>query len=158
MTRPTQISDVPQVYCAPVLILRKRTRRTFVDFHNRIVEQLEGGCEIAEGVRSLVEIVADARSIDEKDPNEHSSRVRMSDTELYFPLPTNDEQKQIAQRIEQGRGILVQGPPGTGKSHAITNLVAHFLAKGLRILVTSETPVLWKYSSACFRTRSENYV
>jgi very-short-patch-repair endonuclease len=35
--------------------------------------------------------------------------------------------------------VLVQGPPGTGKSHTIANLIGHLLAKGKRILVTSQT-------------------
>lgn len=140
ITKPPQISEAPQLHFAPSLILRKRSRRTFVDFYSRIVKQLEDGGEVPDGVRDLVEIVEDEQLVDERDPNEHPSHVQISDTELYFPLPANDEQKQIAQRIERGRGILVQGPPGTGKSHAITNLVAHLLAKGRRVLVTSETP------------------
>lgn len=139
ITKPTQISGAPQLYFAPSLILRKRTRRTFVDFYSRIVKQLEDGGEVPDSVRYLVEIVKDERPVDERDPS-HPSQVQISDTELYFPLLANDEQKQIAKRIEQSRGLLVQGPPGTGKSHAITNLVAHFLAKGRRVLVTSETP------------------
>jgi AAA domain-containing protein len=36
--------------------------------------------------------------------------------------------------------VLVQGPPGTGKSHTIANLICHLLAKGKRVLVTSQTP------------------
>ena len=142
ITKPAQISEALQLYFAPSLILRKRTQRTFVNFYSKIVKQLEDGGEVPDSVRSLVEIVEDERPDDEKDPNEHPSLAssQISDTELYFPLPANDEQKQIAQRIEQEKGILVQGPPGTGKSHAITNLVAHLLAKGRRVLVTSETP------------------
>ncbi|MEK9136249.1 MAG: AAA domain-containing protein, partial [Bacteroidota bacterium] len=57
-----------------------------------------------------------------------------------FPLPANDEQRRIVKKVEDRRGVLVQGPPGTGKSHTISNLIAHFLARGKRILVTSETP------------------
>ena len=34
---------------------------------------------------------------------------------------------------------MVQGPPGTGKTHSIANLISHFLSKGQRILVTSQT-------------------
>src|SRR5205814_7717482 len=30
--------------------------------------------------------------------------------------------------------------PGTGKSHTIANLICHLLAKGKRVLVTSQTP------------------
>jgi tetraacyldisaccharide-1-P 4'-kinase len=31
----------------------------------------------------------------------------------------------------------VQGPPGTGKTHTIANIICHYLASGLRVLVTS---------------------
>lgn len=36
-------------------------------------------------------------------------------------------------------GVVVEGPPGTGKTHTIANLVSALLARGQRILVTSET-------------------
>ncbi|MFH1699802.1 MAG: AAA domain-containing protein [Candidatus Zixiibacteriota bacterium] len=140
MSKPSTISDAPQLYLSPTLILRKRTRRSFVDFYSKIVEQLEDGGEVPDSVRVLVEIIDNERQPEESEPHAHPPTVVGSDSELYFPLPSNDEQKQIAERIENNRGVLVQGPPGTGKSQAIANLVAHSLAKGKRILVTSETP------------------
>ncbi|MCU7196379.1 AAA domain-containing protein [Turicibacter sanguinis] len=57
---------------------------------------------------------------------------------LLFPLPANEEQKDIARRLENNIAITVQGPPGTGKSHTIVNLISHLLSHGKRILVTSE--------------------
>lgn len=57
--------------------------------------------------------------------------------ELYFPLPYNDEQVTIVQRLEQSPGVAVQGPPGTGKTHTIANIICHYLATGRRVLVTS---------------------
>ncbi len=57
--------------------------------------------------------------------------------ELYFPLPYNDEQVTIVQRLEHAAGVAVQGPPGTGKTHTIANIICHYLATGKRILVTS---------------------
>jgi very-short-patch-repair endonuclease len=59
--------------------------------------------------------------------------------EILFPLPANDTQLEIVQRLRHRPGVLVQGPPGTGKSHTIANLVAHLLASGQRVLVTSHT-------------------
>ena len=58
--------------------------------------------------------------------------------ELYFPLPYNDEQVSVIQKLEHNDGVVVQGPPGTGKSHTIANIVCHFLAQGKRVLVTSK--------------------
>ena len=140
ISRPSQLSEVPQLHFAPHLILRKRTRRTFVDFYEKILEQMLADGDVPESVRRLVEIVEDKEPHEEGDPNQRSPKGQLGDTELYFPLRANGEQKRIAQLIAQRQGILVQGPPGTGKSHTIANLIAHFLAKGQRVLVTSETP------------------
>lgn len=59
--------------------------------------------------------------------------------DLYFPLPYNEEQIQVVQRLEVSGGVVVQGPPGTGKSHTIANIVSHYLANGKRVLVTSHS-------------------
>jgi len=70
------------------------------------------------------------------DSSDHSE----DDLEVYFPLPTNEEQRQIVGQLRTRQGVLVQGPPGTGKSHTIANFICHLLATGKRILVTSQTP------------------
>ena len=135
-------SEKPVIRLAPALILRKRTRQTFEAFYNQIIDQIKKGEEIPENVRRIIEIVEDSPG-EEKEGGETQSGTTtptLSDIELYFPLPANDEQKRIVQKVEHRRGVLVQGPPGTGKSHTICNLIAHFLAKGKRVLVTSETP------------------
>ncbi len=137
MSRPAQISDIAQLHVAPSLILRKRSPRTFVEYFSKIVGLIETDDAVPDAVRRLVEIVEDDG---ECSPPSRSSQPSVVDTELYFPLPANKEQRMIVQRIEQHRGVLVEGPPGTGKSHTIANLVSHFLAKGKRVLVTSETP------------------
>ena len=59
-------------------------------------------------------------------------------SELFFPIPDNDEQVAIAQQLETRDGVVVQGPPGTGKTHTIANIVCHYLALGKRVLVTSK--------------------
>ncbi|HLH14148.1 MAG TPA: ATP-binding protein, partial [Solirubrobacteraceae bacterium] len=58
--------------------------------------------------------------------------------ELYFPLPYNDEQVRVIERLERSAGVTVQGPPGTGKTHTIANIICHYLATGRRVLVTSK--------------------
>ena len=59
---------------------------------------------------------------------------------VLFPLPWNDEQMQIVNRLERDPCVLVKGPPGTGKSHTIANLICHLLARGDRVLVTARAP------------------
>lgn len=132
----------PIVKLAPALILRKRTRRTFEDFYRQIIDQIKEGEEIPENIRRIIEVIDDSPHEErgEGETGFGTTTASRCDDELYFPLPANDEQRRIAKKVEHRRGVLVQGPPGTGKSHTIANLVSHFLAKGKRILVTSETP------------------
>ena len=58
--------------------------------------------------------------------------------ELYFPMPYNNEQVSIIQKLESNDGVVVQGPPGTGKTHTIANVICHYLAQGKRVLVTAK--------------------
>src|SRR5579883_2704822 len=64
------------------------------------------------------------------------------DAVYFFPLPFNDDQKEIIRRLEDQTtdGVLVQGPPGTGKTHTIANVICHYLATQRRVLVTAKTP------------------
>jgi hypothetical protein len=132
--------SIPQVIFAPALILRRRTARTLVKLLSDIAKNIEQDGKIPFGVQRLCQIVDDVVPDADDEPVETTKTAQSPDTETYFPLPTNDEQGKIAQRLNTGRGILVQGPPGTGKSHTIANLICHLLAKGKRVLVTSQTP------------------
>jgi len=67
------------------------------------------------------------------------SRSPIPDTELYFPLASNDQQRRIAQRLSEQPCVLVKGPPGTGKSQTIANLICHLLAQGHRLLITAQS-------------------
>lgn len=58
--------------------------------------------------------------------------------ELFFPMPYNEEQVSIIQKLESNDGVVVQGPPGTGKTHTIANVICHYLAQGKRVLVTAK--------------------
>jgi very-short-patch-repair endonuclease len=133
-------SSIPQVTFAPALILRRRTARTLVKLLTDIAKNIEQGGAIPFGVQRLCNIVDDIVPDADDETVETTKTGQSADTETYFPLPANDEQSKIAQRLSTGRGVLVQGPPGTGKSHTIANLICHLLAKGKRVLVTSQTP------------------
>ena len=60
---------------------------------------------------------------------------------LFFPLPANEEQEEIARRLQDKDvfGVVVQGPPGTGKTHTIANIIGHAMATGQRVLVSAHT-------------------
>lgn len=136
-----QERTTPQVTFAPALILRRRTGRSLVRSLSTIISQIKGGGEIPFGVRRLCEITEEVCPTEADDREPASPRsARDTDLEVYFPLPANEEQRQIAQRVRSNQGVVVQGPPGTGKSHTIANLICHLLAHGKRVLVTSQTP------------------
>ncbi|MBI4167657.1 MAG: DUF559 domain-containing protein [Candidatus Aenigmarchaeota archaeon] len=135
----------PRVYFAPAIILRKRNERSLLRVYDGIIKDIQDGGVLPAGIKRVLTIMDDMASGEETadlgvetDGKETSSRE--IDEELLFPLPTNDEQREIASKLSQRQGVLVQGPPGTGKSHTIANLICHLLAQGKRILVTSHGP------------------
>jgi len=121
----------PCVRLAPALILRRRSDRSVVQALTTIAEQLRFNAPIPEGVRRLVDVGDLPAAGDDDEPT--------PEPEILFPLPANEAQLDIVRRLRERPGVLVQGPPGTGKSHSIANLVAHLLAQGERVLVTSHT-------------------
>jgi very-short-patch-repair endonuclease len=139
----------PRMHLAPALLVRQRSDRNLVRIFADIAEQLNQGGSIPVGVEKLVSIRDDQQSSDGSGGESENGSGRGPEDELYFPLPANEAQRQIAQRLAGRQGVLVQGPPGTGKSHTIANLICHLLATGKRLLVTSHTAralrVLKKY-------------
>jgi len=125
-----------------VLLSRPRTINYLFEDLKRLQEKLEDGCTIHEGPLALVSEPSDEpiqfeaikfRGLSGRGTSAASGNVE----ELYFPLPYNDEQVTIVQRLKRAPGVTVQGPPGTGKTHTIANIICHYLASGRRVLVTS---------------------
>jgi very-short-patch-repair endonuclease len=125
-----------------VLLSRPRTINYLFEDLKRLQEKLEGGCTIHEGPLALVTEPSDEplkfepitfRGLSGRGSSAGDRKAE----ELYFPLPYNDEQVTIVQRLKRAPGVTVQGPPGTGKTHTIANVICHYLASGKRVLVTS---------------------
>lgn len=129
--------DNPVVICAPALILRKRSAKGLTDVLQKIREKIEMGEGIPSEFLDLAEIqLGDNENAGSSPPVEPTT----FDSEVFFPKPSNKEQRLIVDKIRLTNGVLVQGPPGTGKSHTIANLICHLLATGQRILITAKTP------------------
>jgi hypothetical protein len=139
----------PRMNLAPALVVRQRNDRNLVRIFAEIAEQLKQGGSIPTGVEKLVSIRDDRQPLGSSGKGSENESGGSPEDELYFPLPANEAQREIAQRLAGRQGVLVQGPPGTGKSHTIANLICHLLATGQRLLVTSHTAralrVLKKY-------------
>jgi very-short-patch-repair endonuclease len=125
-----------------VLLSRPRTINFLFEDLKRLQEKLEDGCTIHDGPLALVTEPSDEpltfeqitfRGLSGRGASTLSGKVE----ELFFPLPYNDEQVTIVQRLKRAPGVTVQGPPGTGKTHTIANVICHYLASGKRVLVTS---------------------
>lgn len=132
----------PQLAVSPcwVLYARKRSADVFVEDVRRFQGELLEGADIPAVVQAFVSEAEDV--VKAQQPVEFRGLSSSSDApgvkELYFPLSYNEEQVEIVRKLELSDGVVVQGPPGTGKTHTIANIVAHYLAQGKRVLVTSK--------------------
>jgi len=105
-----------------------------LDEVSALLEPISGwGYLPAAGLVPLVEIGwQEKQRPDQGAPSADAEGAAVAASDLLFPLPFNDEQREIVERFQQQSGVVVQGPPGTGKSHTIANLVCHLLATGNR--------------------------
>lgn len=122
-----------KIFNEPVIIFRKKDTRLWNTELTTMIEELKRGFVVPKTVEAL--ITEEEITLSEED----KASWKEVGEELLFPLPYNEEQKEITKRLSENFGVVVQGPPGTGKSHTIANLICHLLAHGKRILVTSQT-------------------
>ncbi len=135
----SKADETPRVEFAPALILRKRSEKGLQNILRKMRDSVVDDIKnIPDSFLELCEIRGDANNVGNTGFSGGFSGLPPE--EIYFPLPTNEEQRQIVRTLTRSRGALVQGPPGTGKSHTIANLICHLLATGNRILVTAKTP------------------
>ncbi|GAB3690686.1 AAA domain-containing protein [Corynebacterium nasicanis] len=133
-TKPKR-STYPVVSWAPCVILRRRRRTGLaVNFARIALEILETGC-IPAGLAALI----DANDISEVSESSETGALYVNDGDIFSPLPLNDRQQAVIERVDRSAQTIVQGPPGTGKTHMAAALLSHLLAQGKRVLVTAET-------------------
>ncbi len=123
-----------------VLFGRKRSGDIFLEDVLRLKKCVEAARELPPVVRSIVEPGDSSVRVRPEVPFRglSSSSAAANSSELYFPMPYNDEQVAIVKKLALNDGVVVQGPPGTGKTHTIANVICHYLANGKRVLVTSK--------------------
>lgn len=155
----TMPADAPRFSFSPVLRLRQpRAEMPVSQDADRILRQIrqlaqDGQTErIPDFFRHLfslkstennLRIAYRRKTVEPRSVTGHAERavdLPPDESRFYFPLPYNQEQLSIAQRLEKQDAVTVKGPPGTGKSHSIANLIAHHAAQGQRILVVSKNP------------------
>jgi very-short-patch-repair endonuclease len=141
-----EVESNPIIYNYHGIYLLKKNGKSWAEYSKKIQEDIITNNELTPFLNDLVgtseSVVMDVDVADEDEDdsgnNKQDNESLPHDTELYFPLPYNEEQKIIARQIESSYGSVVQGPPGTGKTHTIANLISRFLAQGKTVLVTSQ--------------------
>jgi hypothetical protein len=88
----------------------------------------------ARGRQALVSAIG--RSIEINPPADQKSEDH---GDLFFPLPFDNDQTEIVRRLEKADGLVVQYPSESERT-AIANVICHYLALGLRVLVVSNNP------------------
>ena len=143
--RPVERSDSTlHVSYAPALVLRERRPTGYENLisgflKNIDVDSTSGYTEPWRCLLQEGESEATLAGSSEAEPD-NGQLATLQSTRYLFPLPSNEEQRQIIYRYQAHPYVLVKGPPGTGKSHTIANLICHLLASGKRILVTAHAP------------------
>ncbi|MDP4145574.1 MAG: AAA domain-containing protein [Bacillota bacterium] len=123
----------PVFYNAPVIIVRKKDKRLWHNELTNIIKAINEGYPIPATIETLIT----DKPVDMSE--ETIKQWKGVGENLLFPLPANEEQKEVVKKLVDNFGLVVQGPPGTGKSHTIANLICQLLAHGKRVLVTSQT-------------------
>lgn len=72
------------------------------------------------------------------DPVDNPGDARLDQLGDEVPVPADSSQLQAIAEAAAGRTFVLEGPPGTGKSQTITNLLAHAMAAGRRVLFVAE--------------------
>jgi very-short-patch-repair endonuclease len=134
-------TDQLVVTSAWVVFARTRSSDIIVSDIKALKAAVEKAQDIPDLVRSFVEQSTDpVRFAPKREYRGISSSFHGDGAEeLFFPLPYNEEQVSIIERLAHADGVVVQGPPGTGKSHTICNVICHYLAQGKSVLVTAKS-------------------
>ncbi|MDI1290830.1 MAG: DUF4011 domain-containing protein, partial [bacterium] len=72
------------------------------------------------------------------DPATEPSGADLDELSASVPVPADSSQLRAVADAVGGRTFVLEGPPGTGKSQTITNLLAHAMAAGRRVLFVAE--------------------
>lgn len=91
-----------------------------------------------EVVRHLIEASNELFDPNASFPDLETLDDRYPPSTTFCPLHADSSQLRAVYAAAEGRTFVLQGPPGTGKSQTITNLIAHCLTVGKRVLFVSQ--------------------
>ncbi|MEO7719510.1 MAG: DUF3320 domain-containing protein [Capsulimonas sp.] len=127
----------PRISREPVLFMRARTLG-FATAIEGILSSMREATSIPRALSNIVGIESNYHMAIDRDGDSRTTTNSSTSPDILLSKPANNEQIEIASRLERHGCVLVQGPPGTGKTHTIANLIGHLLAQGKSVLVTSQ--------------------
>lgn len=131
-------SSTPCLTFSPALVLRRRDQSALIEYLDRMWGALTGpDAKAPLGLAQLLMPLEPEQRLEWLESEGAESGLYIGEDPL-FPKPANPEQALIMERLKRDNGVVVQGPPGTGKTHTIANLISALLARGQRVLVTSQ--------------------
>jgi len=89
-------------------------------------------------VRHLIEEAGTPFTNPPGDVQAHELDDRFHPREILCPRSADSSQLAAVMAAADGHDFVLEGPPGTGKSQTITNIIAHCLAVGKRVLFVAE--------------------
>ncbi|MGV0578352.1 DUF3320 domain-containing protein [Mycolicibacterium elephantis] len=87
---------------------------------------------------SLVKHLIESPTEKFTDPVAEPPAVDLDELGASVPVPADSSQLTAVAEAVAGRTFVLEGPPGTGKSQTITNLLAHAMMSGRRVLFVAE--------------------
>ena len=99
------------------------TRSAQLAAHPLVAHLMKGGGDYDDGVEVFP-------------PEEVAAHAKYG--EVFTPLSSDSSQLAAVLYSAMGKSFVLHGPPGTGKSQTITNMIAHNLACGRKVLFVSE--------------------
>lgn len=132
-----QISRQPYIYYGePVVMLRKLDCRKWRGELETAVDEIASGSNVIDVFRQYYkkdEIVESYIDDGEDDYYEEKEE------QILFPWSVEKRQEKILKNILNNPLTVVQTLPYSNKTELIANLLVNFLAKGMRVLVTSDS-------------------
>ncbi|WP_280382492.1 AAA domain-containing protein [Nocardia wallacei] len=127
-----------QVCAAPAMWLRPRSKVLLAEAYRYIADELKKpGAQVPVALAQLV-IETEKSHRDRWLAEQGAVTGDILGHDPLFPKKTNREQERVMDLLRTETAVVVQGPPGTGKTHTIANLISTLLARGQRVLVTSQ--------------------
>lgn len=89
------------------------------------------------------QLTADNKSLEDvfTSPASLNGEAPLREADAYLPLPYDESQWQAFTQIRKGYSVVIQGPPGSGKSQIISNLLADYACRGLKVALVCQKRV-----------------